>query len=135
MRKLLIMILPLVVSACYDGKPSHPLDCALGLTLWAGYCPQPGTAGYEREQALKPQQATMSWNAPAGQTSIGFAKDKYSCMQDARSNVAGGSVIGGLRLTNGMVLPGRGSSFSREAIDQPLFAACMESKGYQQQSQ
>jgi len=130
MRTLIILGL-LALAGCYDGKPSHPLDCAMGLTLWPGYCPQPGTAGYEREQAMMPH--SVMWNAPAGHTAADFAKDKYACMQEARSNISGGSVNGGVRLSTGLVIPGNGSSFSREVVNQPLFAACMEARGYQQQ--
>jgi hypothetical protein len=129
--RTLILLSFLALSGCmYNGNFDHPLDCAMGLTLWPGYCPRPGTAGYEREQASRPRQ--VLWNAPEGQTSTGFAKDKYACMQEARSNVSGGSVTGGVRLSTGVVLPGNGSSFSREVVSQPMFAACMEARGYQQ---
>jgi hypothetical protein len=128
---VMVIALALSVSGCmYDGKFDHPIDCAMGLTLWPGYCPRPGTAGYEREQALNPKQ--ILWNAPAGQTPDGFVKEKYICMQEARSNVSGSSVTGGVRLSTGIIVPASGSSFSRESINQPIFAACMEARGYRQ---
>jgi hypothetical protein len=118
------IIMALLLSGCAN----HPLDCAMGLSLWQGYCPTPGTRGYEIEQARYPQPRIWS---KLGATGEQFAKDRYACMQEARSNISGASVMGGFRTANGVVLPGNGQAYSRETISQPLFEACLEARGYQ----
>ena len=145
MRGLLMAgVLALLLAGC--SLPTHPIACARGEYLdMPGIVPSdclPGTLGYDLYKKGKPSwpvantnAPTILWNAPIGQQPINFAKDKYACMQEARSNVSGGSVTGDFRMSTGLVLPGSGSAFSREVVNQPLYAACMEAKGYHQQSQ
>jgi len=59
-----------------------------------------------------------------------FAKDRYACMQESRSNVSGASVVGGFSTGNGVVFPGSGRSFSQEEINPTLYRACMEARGH-----
>ena len=124
MRSRYLLVPLLILTGCAD----HPLDCAMGVSLWQGYCPTPGTRGYEVEQERYPQPRI--WSKPDASREQ-FAKDRYGCMQEARSNVSGASVTGGFRTSTGLALPGGGQSYSREAINQPLFEACMEARGYQ----
>jgi hypothetical protein len=117
----------LILSGCAN----HPLDCAMGLSLWQGYCPTPGTRGYEVEQARQPQPSPVRTWSKTGATREQFAKDKYACMQESRSSVSSANVVGGLRLNNGMALPARGLATSGETISEPLLDACLEARGYQ----
>ena len=127
MRMLLVAALLALIGCTYEGKFDHPLDCAMGLTLYPGYCPRPGTPGYEREQVMHPPPLVWSRAGASGQD---FAKDRYACMQESRSNVAGASGMGSFQLSNGTILPGSSSAYSRETINGPLFSACMEARGY-----
>lgn len=57
MRRLLLAgACVLGLSGCV-GMP-HPIDCALGITLYAGYCDlEPGSPGYIRQHPATVQQA------------------------------------------------------------------------------
>jgi hypothetical protein len=59
-----------------------------------------------------------------------FAKDRYACMQEARSNYSSAAVVGGFSEPNGFAMPGLGKSYSGEQIAGPLYKACMQARGY-----
>jgi hypothetical protein len=122
MRWLLFSVLTILA-----GCAEHPLDCALGITFYPGYCPTPGTAGYNWEH---PKAQVVNWSKP-GVTNEEFNRDRYACALDARSNVSTASVRGGMPIGNVWV-PGSGTAQSGEGINQTLFAYCMEAKGYTQ---
>jgi hypothetical protein len=125
MRKALLLGF-LALSGCYNGQMSHPLDCAMGLTLWQGYCPVPGTADYTKEQAIAP--IPEHWQMPPGKPDALFAKDRYECMQEARSNFSGGGSFAGANQKIGL---GVGSSYSGETVNRSLMIACMQARGYE----
>jgi hypothetical protein len=129
MRKILLLGV-LALSGCYQGKMSHPIDCAMGLTFWQGYCPVPGTPGYAKEQAIAP--IPEHWQMPPNKPAALFAKDRYECMQEGRSNFsAGGSVAGaGANRKFGIGL-GIGSEYSGETVNRSLMIACMQARGYE----
>lgn len=125
MRWILLLGL-LALSGCYNGKMSHPLDCAMGLTLWQGYCPVPGTPGYAKEQAIAP--IPEHWQMPPDKPAAQLAKDRYACMQEARSGFSGGGSVAGANQKFGL---GLGSSYSGETINRSLMIACMQARGYE----
>jgi len=133
MRKYILAasLLPLILlPACSDvgiGFAHHPLDCAIGIA-W-GDC-LPGTPGYAHQPHPQP---AMVWSKP-NLMQQDFARDKYACMMDARAQTSGSSFTGGTMVGN-TYLPAAGASRSGEIINQDLFAACMEAKGYTQQQQ
>ena len=49
--------------------------------------------------------------------------------QEARTPVSGATVIGGIQ-GGGLNFPGGGRAYSGEAINNQLFNACMEARGY-----
>lgn len=71
---------------------------------------------------------TIHWDRE-GVTQQEFARDRYACMLDARSQFSQTSVTGGFAVGS-TYIPSQGASRSAETIDQPLMAACMEAKGY-----
>jgi hypothetical protein len=59
-----------------------------------------------------------------------FVKDRYACMQEARSSISSATVVGGFSTSNGFSIPGSGRSFSGEQINGTLYKACMQARGH-----
>jgi hypothetical protein len=64
-----------------------------------------------------------------GATQGDFARDKYACVQEARSPTSSSYLTGGYRVGNAYV-PVSGGASSGEIVNGSSFNPCMEAKGY-----
>jgi hypothetical protein len=68
-----------------------------------------------------PCASTITRWAKPGASYDGFLKDRYACIQDARSHVS-----------NAYIDAGRGSARSGEIIRSDIYNACMAARGYRE---
>jgi hypothetical protein len=64
------------------------------------------------------------------ETNPQFVKDRYACLQEAKTSVSSATVVGGFSAPNGVSIPGSGRSFSGEQISGTLYKACMQARGH-----